>query len=390
MGSRRCRVRRLASSRCSTRTQLAVLFAVLALGLLWLAWQSEPVRRWRSSGARWDWVGARHPGGRRRCSRSRLRWDTPSTALAEHDAALEGADRRARELGARRARDRHRRPARARRASRRSRVPRSEARDPAHARVRRRRASPRSSCSLVRGRSRARTSPRVFATLVVERNLIYLCPDPLRRDRARVRRAASGAAGRSRGAAVVHAVRRRSPIAAAARPVPVLRGARPLDRRVREPRARLAEGTIESVARRRLRRRARRRRRARSSLRRDSRALRASSPAPPRSSSSRGADRRRSTRPTASDDFSRAVDSNLPKPYDWVDEATGGGSVVVVGQQISDADGHLADGVLQPVDRARCGASTARRQGRRPDPDARPRRGRRHAHAEPGRSTRSR
>ena len=31
-----------------TRTQLAVLFAVLALGLLWLAWQSEPLRKWRS------------------------------------------------------------------------------------------------------------------------------------------------------------------------------------------------------------------------------------------------------------------------------------------------------------------------------------------------------
>jgi hypothetical protein len=40
-----------------TRTQLAILFAVLALGLLWLGWQSELVRRWRSSWNRWDWVG---------------------------------------------------------------------------------------------------------------------------------------------------------------------------------------------------------------------------------------------------------------------------------------------------------------------------------------------
>ena len=41
-----------------TRTQLAILFAVLALGLLWTAWQSEPVRRWRSEWTVWDWVGA--------------------------------------------------------------------------------------------------------------------------------------------------------------------------------------------------------------------------------------------------------------------------------------------------------------------------------------------
>jgi len=41
-----------------TRTQLSILFAVLALGLLWLAWESAPVRRWRGAWTRWDWVGA--------------------------------------------------------------------------------------------------------------------------------------------------------------------------------------------------------------------------------------------------------------------------------------------------------------------------------------------
>ena len=41
-----------------TRTQLAILVAVLVLGLLWLAWQSEAARRWRSEWTTWDWVGA--------------------------------------------------------------------------------------------------------------------------------------------------------------------------------------------------------------------------------------------------------------------------------------------------------------------------------------------
>jgi hypothetical protein len=41
-----------------TRTQLVVLFVVLALGLLWLAWQSDTARRWRSTWSGWDWVGA--------------------------------------------------------------------------------------------------------------------------------------------------------------------------------------------------------------------------------------------------------------------------------------------------------------------------------------------
>jgi hypothetical protein len=41
-----------------TRTQLAVLFAVLLLGLVWLVWDSERARRWRSSWSGWDWAGA--------------------------------------------------------------------------------------------------------------------------------------------------------------------------------------------------------------------------------------------------------------------------------------------------------------------------------------------
>ena len=41
-----------------TRTQLAVLLVVLVLGLLWLAWESDSARRWRTQWTTWDWVGA--------------------------------------------------------------------------------------------------------------------------------------------------------------------------------------------------------------------------------------------------------------------------------------------------------------------------------------------
>ena len=40
------------------RTQLAILVMALALGLLWLAWQSDLATRWRTQWSRWDWVGA--------------------------------------------------------------------------------------------------------------------------------------------------------------------------------------------------------------------------------------------------------------------------------------------------------------------------------------------
>jgi hypothetical protein len=37
--------------------------------------------------------------------------------------------------------------------------------------------------------------------------------------------------------------------------------------------------------------------------------------------------------------FSERIDRNLPKPYDWIDEATNGGSVVVIGQRMTDPTG---------------------------------------------------
>ena len=47
--------------------------------------------------------------------------------------------------------------------------------------------------------------------------------------------------------------------------------------------------------------------------------------------------------------LSKQVARNLPKPYDWVEQATGGGSVVVLGQQIIDPTNIWLDRVLQPV-----------------------------------------
>ena len=47
-----------AAAAALTRTQLSVLFACLALGLLWLGWESGPVRRWRAEWSGWDRAGA--------------------------------------------------------------------------------------------------------------------------------------------------------------------------------------------------------------------------------------------------------------------------------------------------------------------------------------------
>jgi hypothetical protein len=40
------------------RQQLVILFVILGLGLVWLAWASDRGRSWRATWSRWDWAGA--------------------------------------------------------------------------------------------------------------------------------------------------------------------------------------------------------------------------------------------------------------------------------------------------------------------------------------------
>ncbi len=185
LGASRCRCRRLPSSPALTRTQLAILFAVLALGLLWLAWQSE---RLRGAGAR---RGAAGTGS------ARSRWlvgiafafaaamGHASTAWREHDAPLQGPDLRARDVGDRSARDRDRRPP-GRRGRRRARASEGRGARPADTRLRRHeRRGARGLRRVRRGQGRVHLDRLRDLRRRAEPHLPL--PDPLRRDGARVR-----------------------------------------------------------------------------------------------------------------------------------------------------------------------------------------------------------
>ena len=221
-----------------TRTQLSILFALFVLGLLWLCWQSERSLRWRATFSGWDWVGLVTLGVGAAVGASALlghlskSWRDTTGAyperILEHAAWASGA--LAIGIGvlpllagvAALAR------------------PRGEATDP-----KTRAFVITSVFALVvfvayAGIKGAQISI-TFSTLVVERNLIYLCP---------ILFAATALAfvawGRARlgdrGRDGVHRVRRQGG-AAAARQLPVLRGARALAAGVLEPRVGLARGT---------------------------------------------------------------------------------------------------------------------------------------------------
>ncbi len=204
-------------------------------------------------------------GGRsdpRRRSRARvLRRHGPCVdRLARDDVHLQGPHLRACELGDGRARDRHRRPSRPGRDRGACATQVGGAR-PAHARLRRdeRRGADRLH-RLCGHQGRVQLDGLLDAHRRAEPDLPL--PRSLRSDGARLRARRRSRLGnrRCRG---VHGLRRHRR-AAAPRPVPVLRGARALDRGVREPGARVGRGHDRGGADRRLRRRAPRRARARS------------------------------------------------------------------------------------------------------------------------------
>jgi hypothetical protein len=315
-----------------TRTQLAVLFAVFALGLLWIVWQSEPARRWRTEWSTWDWVGAVTLAIgiafalAAAMGHASTAWR--NTMLAFKDRIFENASWALGALAigvgvlpvligvAALAR------------------PRSEERDP-----RTRAFITTSVAALIvfaayAGIKGAYNST-VFSTLVVERNLIYLCPILF------VATALAFARGIGRGWAIACAavftlyVVTAVPLRLDQYPYYEAHGLSIAAFANRE--LGWSEATIEgvlvaacvvgfavTVALKLLR---------------------------PHSVAFAWVAGTAAVAVVAwsmtgqvyaaegERVFSERIDHNLPRPYDWVEEATGGGSVVVVGQQISDATG---------------------------------------------------
>lgn len=311
------------------RTQLAILFVVLALGLLWLAWQSEPGRRWRAQWSRWDWVGAITLtvgvlfAFAAVIGQASAAWRNTmllyKDRIVEHTAWATGA--LAIGVGVL--------PVLAGVAS--LARPKGETRDPAT------RAFVVTSVAAIAvflgyaGVKGAYIST-VLGTYVVERNLIYLCPILF------IATALAFHRGVGRGWAIAGAavftfiVVAVTPLNLAQYPYYEARGLSMAAFANRE--LGWAEGTIEAffiglcvvalvvvVALKRLRP---------SSL--AFTVVTAVAAVAVVAWSMTG----QVYAAEAERTFSRQFDSNLPKPYDWVERATGGKSVVVVGQQISD------------------------------------------------------
>ena len=182
-------------------------------------------------GPRWR----RDPGGRHRVG---LRRDTGTSVdrVAGDDVHLEGADRRARDLVGRRARNRDGRPPRDRRSVR-ARATEGRGERPSNARIRRHeRRRSRGLRRLCRGEGRVHldrlrdAGRRAEPHLPLPRSLRSHGTGVRARDRARLGDRRSGR---------LHADRRRGDAAPSGQ-LPVLRGARALGRRAREPQVRVA------------------------------------------------------------------------------------------------------------------------------------------------------
>ena len=315
-----------------TRTQLAILFVVLALGLGWLAWQSESARRWRAQWTGWDWVGAvalalgvavvlmaaiGHASQAWRDTMTAFRYRIFEHATWAFGALAIGVGILPVLLGV---------AALAR--------PGSEARDP------RTRAFITTSVAalvvfVMYAGIKGAYNSTVFSTLVVERNLIYLCPILF------ISTALAFARGVGRGWAIAGAtlvtlwVITIVPLRLDQYPYYEAHGLAIGTFFNRE--LGWSEGVIQGVliavlvaslavvV-------------ALKLLRRGSTAFTAVAASAAVVVVAWGltgevyaakGERR----------LSEQVNGNLPRPYDWVEEATGGGSVVVLGQQISDATG---------------------------------------------------
>ena len=156
-------------------------------------------------------------------------------------------------------------------------------------------------------------------------------PRPLRSDGTGVRARDRTRLG-DRRSGRLHAERRRGDAAPSGQ-LPVLRGARALDRRAREPQVRVAGEHDRGCADRRLRRRAPRRRRTQGHASALARLHGRGARAPP-SSSSHGRSRGRSTQPPASGTSPSSSSRTSRSRTTGCEQATGGESVVVIGQQI--------------------------------------------------------
>ena len=357
-----------------TRTQLSILFALFVLGLLWLCWQSERSR----AGARRSRAGtgsgssrseSAPPSARRRSSATSRRAGATRPARIRSGSSSTRPGRRAlSRSGSESFRcspaSRHSHGREARRRS-------EDARVRHHERLRARR------LRRVRGhQGRADLDHVLDPRRRAEPDLPL--PDPLRRDRARVRPRGRARLGDRRRDGL-HRVRRHRG-AAPARQLPVLRGARALAAGVPEPGVGLARGTDREHAARRVLRLRRRARRAPVSPSR----LDASSPRSRRRAAVAVFAWTLTAEVYAAEGerrLARQIADNLPAPYDWVDRATGGGSVVDP-RSADDRrpDGRLPHRVLQPLGQE---GVEHRRDGARPgrDPHPRPRERRRHAHA---------